>query len=434
MIFQMKEEIKQYTGKKKLIYTSYSPNTRKKDLNFNLKLLFSPLKWKRGEAENNIVNYFKKFYPTSKVFVFNYARSALYHFFKNQKLNTSNEVICQGFTCSAAILPAIWNGLIPRYCDINPQTLSLDEEKLKSMLTPHTKYIIAQHTLGLSPDMELLRKLADENGSILIEDCTHFIPTKEDNKYGKYGDIAIFSFGRDKVISGVDGGVLVVNNTALLNSIPDNFEKLPYPSNKWTLQRILFPILWWIIKKTYFSGFGKLVHLISMSLGILTKATTPEEKKGEKPDSIPAKLPNALALIAEKQIDDLDEIQAHRRKMRDKYKSLYSKIECEEFENYTHTPLRVSILVNDRDKILKYCIERGVNLGDWYSQPISPAQVDQTKLGYSKGQCPVAESICERILNLPVHINMTERDCELVIDTIAEAQEYFKNTEAISSM
>ncbi len=418
---------------KKLIYTSYSPNTRNEDLRLNIKLFFKPLVWKTGDAQNKIIDYFKKYYPGSKVYLYNYARSALYHFFKNQEISSGDEVIYQGFTCSAAVLPALWSGLKPRYCDIDPTTLCMDTNKLKELVNENTKYIVLQHTLGSSPEVDEIRKICNEKGIILIEDCTHFLPSDNYNEIGKVGDISIFSFGRDKIISGVDGGVLMINDPDLVPAIENDYLSLDYPDGKWLLQRMFFPIIWWYVKKYYFLKIGKAIHLASMKLGLLTKATSPEEKLGERPGSIPAKLPNALAELAWNQIKDINSLQENRIKIGNLYDQLLDRVNITENMNSDHygfmtltkrnyPALRYSLLIKDRDKVLKSCYDLGVNLGDWYSQPIAPVEIDQESFAYTKGSCPNAEKVCKSIINLPTHINISEDDCRLIVETLIEVQ------------
>ncbi len=407
-------------NKKKLIYTSYSPNTRKKDLNKNFRLLLNPTKWITGDSDLRVKEYFKKYYPDSDAFVYNYARSAMYHFFINQEIEPNDEIIYQGYTCSAAIQPAIWAGLKPVYADIDEKTLCLDFENLKSLINEKTKYIVLQYTLGLSPDGERIANLAKEKGILLIEDCTHYLPYRDNAEAGMYGDVSIFSFGRDKIVSGVDGGVLLVNNKNLVNSIEKSYKKLPMPNIKWTFQRLLFPIIWSVIKKFYFSFIGKLVHIVCTKLGLLTRATTKEEKAGVKPDSIPARLPNSLGELALDQLNDIDIFQEHRYRIASEYKKLLNDVDLIKYDEFSIPPLRIPLLSEQRDELIKYCYDRGVNLGDWYSQPISPMEVDPKKLFYTYGMCPKAEYISKRIFNLPCHINISIDDCKRVVDCISE--------------
>lgn len=415
-------------NKKKLIYTSYSPNTRKKDLIKNLRLLLNPTKWVTGNSDLRIKEYFRKYYPESEAFVYNYARSAMYHFFINQKIEHNDEIIYQGYTCSAAIQPAIWAGLKPVYADIDEKTLCLDFENLKSLINEKTKYIVLQYTLGLSPEVEEIANLTKEKGILLIEDCTHYLPYRENAQAGMYGDVSIFSLGRDKIVSGVDGGVLLINNKDFVNNVEKSYKNLPMPSMKWTFQRLLFPIIWSIIKNFYFSFIGKAVHIVSTKLGLLTRATTKEEKAGVKPDSIPAKLPNSLGELALDQLSDIDIFQEHRFRIASEYSKLLHDVDLVKYDEFSIPPLRIPVLSEQRDKLVKYCYDRGVNLGDWYSQPISPMEVDPEKLFYSYGMCPKAEYVSKRIFNLPCHINISIEDCKKVVDCIREFLESQRNT------
>jgi len=159
----------------KLIYTSYSPNTRTKDLLVNLKALLQPWAWQKGQYQDRIINWFKSQYGASSAFTFNYARSALYVLFKSLNLNPDDEVIVQGFTCVAAVNPIRWAGAKVKFVDIDPDTLSLGSKKLKEAVNPHTKAILVQHTFGIPGPIEEVVELAKDQNIIVIEDCANTI-------------------------------------------------------------------------------------------------------------------------------------------------------------------------------------------------------------------------------------------------------------------
>lgn len=442
----------------KLIYTSYSSNTRWKDLLLNVLLLFTPWSWQKGKYPKKIVDWFENKFHGSKAFSFNYARSGMYVLFQALKqyfqLNDNDEVIVQGFTCVAAVNPVLWAGLKVKYADIDPRTLNLSIESVKKNITSQTKVIMFQHTLGNSNGIPKIKQFCEKNDLILIEDCTNTILGKHhDRLIGTFGEASIFSLGRDKAVSGVDGGVILINNYHLNPIMKEMSSKLRLPSLNWTLRELLFPIFWLPIKTFYLVKIGKLFHLLFTKLGLLTKATSAKEKSGKLTKQIPSQLPNCLAYLAYKQLEDIQMINKHRIEIISVYRELLQNNRKQTEENgHQHTeynvdnqkdktdkktvikpinlkyiqfingniPLRYPLLVqnNQKENLMKFLKQQNVLVGNWYSTPIAPASVRASKIGYKTNICPTSEKICMQIINLPTHINVTKVDAKKVCNLI----------------
>ena len=411
--------------KKRRIYTSYSPNTRIKDLLLDIAILFQPYSWFRGYYPSKIEEWFRNQYMTDNVFTYNYARSAIYEFLRAAGIGQNDEVIVPAFTCVAAINPVLWTGAKAVYADIDETYLSPGLGSFQKAFTDKTKAIFIQHTFGLSGDLEKTVDWAQEKGLIVLEDCTQVLnPFSQRQKIlGTLGDAAVFSFGRDKVVSGVDGGGLGVNNNEFVEKMRNQQDLLKYPPTSWLLKEILYPLLWAKIKfGMKFGKLGKLLHYIFTKSGLLTRATDADEKLGLKPSYIPARLPNALARLAYRQLNDLEELNKHRAEISSIYDSGLKAISgVKRFSFPAGTILlRYPLLVRDAEKLNKYCTDRGIVLGDWYKTPVAPAEADINAAGYHSGDAPIAESVCSQIINLPTSININSSDAKYIVDVIKE--------------
>lgn len=374
---------------------------------------------KDSEAADQISAFFKDHHSNSTVFLYNFARSGMFEYFKAIKTAEKDEVIFQGFTCAAASLPAIWAGMNVKYVDIEEGSLVPSIQNIEEAITPRTACIVAQYTLGVSPDLKALSELCKEKGISLIVDSTHFIPSAS-HPVHDIGDLFVYSFGRDKVISGVDGGVLVVRNGEVAQKISESYSSLSTPSKKWTLLRILFPFLWHTIKSTYTIKLGKLLHLIYTKTGLLSRSTTPEEKIGVKPQFIPALPALPLLELALHQLKRIESINEHRTKVSKIYNQMLSPIpEVKLYSNKTTLPqLRFPIEVENRDQLVKYLAKHSVIVGDWYDVPVAPSDIPFDVSDYNVGDAPVAESVGTRIINLPTHINIDEKSARTVAQLI----------------
>ena len=130
---------------------------------------------------------------------------------KSFDITYGDEVIVQAFTCLAVPEVVIWCGAKPVYLDID-ESLNLDIRLLEKSISSKTRIIIVQHTFGIPAKIDMIKKIAQKHNIILIEDCAHSLGAKYNSqKIGTFGDAAFFSFGRDKVISSVFGGLAFIN-------------------------------------------------------------------------------------------------------------------------------------------------------------------------------------------------------------------------------
>src|SRR3989338_1413783 len=108
---------------------------------------------------------------------------------------------------------------------------------IKKKISSRSKVLIIQHTFGTSAKLTELLAIAKQHQLYVIEDCAHALGARyQQQLVGTFGDAAIFSFGRDKVISSVYGG-------ALLTKQPFTLPSLPSPSLFWIKQQLVHPFI-----------------------------------------------------------------------------------------------------------------------------------------------------------------------------------------------
>jgi len=406
---------------KKPISISLSPNTEKDDVFLAFRLLFRLNCWKKGKAIEILEEKFKNYLGVKYVFSFNSGRSSLMAIFNALKLEEGEEVLLQGFTCNSAVIPILQRKAKPVFVDID-ETLNLDPKDLERKISPRARIIMIQHTFGFPAKLDEILALVNKHNLLLIEDCAHSLGSKFNNKIcGTFGEAAFFSFGRDKMISSVFGGIIVTNNDDMAQRIKNFKEKLDYPSNFWIFQQLIHPILInkLILKLYRFPTFGKIVLVFFQRIKILSKAVHKKEKKGETPSCFPKKMPNALAILALNQMEKLELFNFHRKEIVQFYEKELEKIGFVlpffKKEKKDVVFMRYPILVNNSNEILKKARKEKILLNDgWRKSPIVPSDTNLEKMGYSMGNCPNAEKTAEIILNLPTHINISQKDAERI--------------------
>jgi dTDP-4-amino-4,6-dideoxygalactose transaminase len=306
-------------GQAKPIFISLSSNVEKDDIKLVLKLIFQPWKWKDKDTVEKLEEELRKFLGAKHAFAFNSGRSAFLAILRALEIKKGREVLLQAFTCNAAVNPILWAGLKPVFVDIEEKTLNINLADLERKITEKSRAVMVQHTFGMPADLDKILEICKKYNLILIEDCAHCLGGKfKEKKLGTFGKASFFSFGRDKIISSVFGGIVITNDDKLAEKIEEFRKFLSLPSYFWIFQQLLYPILTKYFVLPSFrlnSVFGKILLLSFQKLKILSKAVLDKEKKGERPEYIPQKMPKALAKLAENQFKKLERFNNHRKKI-----------------------------------------------------------------------------------------------------------------------
>lgn len=169
--------------------------------------------------EKNFANYLNVKYAVG---LFN-GSIALEVALRSININKNDEVIVtpKSFIISSSI-PILVNAK-PVFADIDNSTLGLTLKSIKKVVTKKTKAIIAVHLGGMPCDIINISKYAKKNNIYLIEDCSQSHGGEYFNKkLGTFGDLATFSFCKDKIIStGGEGGMVVTNSKKLYTRIAE---------------------------------------------------------------------------------------------------------------------------------------------------------------------------------------------------------------------
>ena len=423
----------------KPISISLSPNTEKDDILLALKLFFQPRRWKKENlkkypgGENvkcQLEEEFKRYFGVKYASSFNSGRSALIAILNALDIREGDEVLLQGFTCNSAVIPILSQKAKPVFIDVD-ETINMSPEELEKKISKKSKAVMIQHNFGWPAQIEEISKIAEENNLYLIEDCAHSLGAKFQGKFcGTFGEAAFFSFGRDKIISSVFGGMAVTNNDRIGERIRNFQGKLDFPSNFWIFQQLLHPILVnYLILPAYglSNNLGRIVLGFFHKISILSKAVYKKEKKGEISPYFPKKFPAALAILALNQFRKLERFNAHRRKIAKFYEE---NLEDKNFilplakswEDKMPVFMRYPILIEQNtEAILKEARKRKIYLDDgWRKSPIVPPDTVLTKMDYNLGSCPQAEKIAQNIINLPTHINISREKAKKIVEFIKD--------------
>lgn len=125
-------------------------------------------------------------------------------------LQPGDEVLVPTATFWASVLPMMWLGAVPVFCESETERLGLDPADMDARITPRTRAIVVVHMFGLPSKMTEIRALADKHGLKIIEDASHAHGAEwRGQPCGSLGDIGVFSMQGDKLVPAGEGGMFL---------------------------------------------------------------------------------------------------------------------------------------------------------------------------------------------------------------------------------
>lgn len=122
-----------------------------------------------------------------------------------------DEVISTPMTAEPTNTSILYCGAKVVWADVDPISGNLDPASVASRITPRTRAIVAVHYAGYPVRLAELRRIADQHGIALIEDCAHALgATYGGEAIGTIGDYGLYSFQAIKHMTTVDGGLLTL--------------------------------------------------------------------------------------------------------------------------------------------------------------------------------------------------------------------------------
>lgn len=379
----------------------------------------------KGENTTSLEKWFKQRFSPQAAVSFSTGREALAAVLASFGLGHGDEVIIQAYTCIVVPHAVLWSGAKPVYVDID-DSLNIDPGLLESRITSRTKAVIVQHTFGMPADMPKISEICRRRGLLLIEDCAHSLGASiEDKEVGLWGDAAIFSFGRDKVVSGVSGGMAIMHQVEPAKRLIEMKQEAPQRPRVWVLQNILHPVLTPVfLRWMSYRKIGGIGLKLAQMLGLLNKVYSAAERSSQAPKYLYHVMPNSMASLALQQLEQsLPLFHKHRIALATHYLT-WAEQQNQRIQERTPNSrpawLRFTLFTPHPHKLITKARSQGYILGDWYTHVIMPRPVDDHLLEYEQGSCPKAEAAAQQSINLPTHIFMNETDAKTLTKWIEQ--------------
>lgn len=296
---------------------------------------------------------------------------------------------------------ALYCGAKIDFVDISLETGLISIEKLAEKLEKAKKnnllpsLLIPVHLTGGSCNMREIKKLSNEYGFRILEDASHALGSKYENKYVgscEYSDICVFSFHPVKIITSGEGGIATTNDDLLAeklfkyrtHGIEKNSDKFFLKTSKpWMYEQQLL-------------GYNYRLTDIHAALGL-------------------------------SQLKRLDKFVLQRNEKFNNYKILLKDIEFIKFlnlEKNVYSSYHLAVIVLDekinklQEKIFNFLKESGIGVQIHYI-PIH-CQPYYSKLGFRRGDYPNAEKYANSVISIPLFPDLSEFEQKFVCEKIKE--------------
>ncbi len=160
-----------------------------------------------GEKHKRLQKELRAYLGVKNIDLFTNGHMALELSLQAMALPKGSEVITTPFTFASTTHAIVRNGLIPVFCDINPDDYTIDVSKIEKLITKNTSAIMPVHVYGNICNIKAIEEIANRYKLKVIYDAAHaFGETYKGNGVGMFGDVSCFSFHATKVFNTIEGG------------------------------------------------------------------------------------------------------------------------------------------------------------------------------------------------------------------------------------
>lgn len=292
-------------------------------------------------------------------------------------IGPGDEVITAPYTDIATVMSIINAGAKVVFADVEEDTLTLDPDRVEIQLSDNTHAILPVHIHGQVAEMDPLRQLAERHDLVLLEDAALAAgATYRGRRTGSLGHAGAFSFAPGKVFGGIGwGGMLTTDDPEVAT------------------------------RARQLAGYG------------------PTECELETPDCLEgysAQMSGLQAADLRIKLRHLENWVNRRRAIASNYDEVCDRLGIRRLQPrpWTEPSYRVYVIfLEGRVQAIQRFKDMGVKALPYYPIPLH-LRPSFTKLGYKRGDFPVAEKVTEELICLPVHPHLTDEEVGKVVKAL----------------
>ncbi len=296
-------------------------------------------------------------------------------------LDLKGEIITTPFTFPATPHSISWFGIKPVFCDINPDTMCIDVDKIESLITKDTSAIMPVHVYGNVCDVEKIDRIAKKYNLKVIYDAAHAFGAEVDGvPIGRFGDASMFSFHATKLFNTIEGGCLTFNDP-LLKQKSDLLKNFGIKNEEEIVD----------------IGINSKLNEIQSMIGLLNLELISEErKKRSKIKKIYDKnLSNISGIVINQHLPEVPSLQ------------------------YYPIKIKKDLFGIDRNQLHAELKELGINARKYFYPLLSNIDAYKDLPSSSKSHLPVSNRVVTEVLCLPFHGKIEAFEAEAICDKIS---------------
>lgn len=309
--------------------------------------------------------------------------AALHLIVKSLGIGPGDEVLVPSFTFAASVNVLLYEGAIPVFVDIEPETYNLDPNDLEGKITPRTKAIMVVDVFGHPAEWDGILDIAERYSLKVIDDSCEAIGAEyKGRKLGQFGEAAAFAFYPNKQMTTGEGGVIVTNNAEVARLSRSLRNQGRGEMGAWLEHERL--------------GYNYRMDEMSAALGVSQF--------------------RRLERLLEKRARVAAWYTAHVQKVKGVRPPIVKPHVRMSWFVYVVT-LEEGL---DRGPVMRALKKEGIPSRGYFS-PIHLQPYIRERFGYRGGELPVTESVARRTIALPFHTNLTLEEIELVVEALDRA-------------
>jgi perosamine synthetase len=320
----------------------------------------------------------------------NSATAALHLALRCFNFPPGKKVLVPTMTFSATASAILYNNLHPVFVDSNKETLGLDLDDLDKKYDENCVAVMPVHFSGHPVAMDLLVPWAKERNLAVIEDCAHTIGGIYKGKaLGTWGDIGCFSFEEKKCMTTGDGGMICSNNPELLKDVKA-YRWVGIDKDNWKTAKEYTSTnkdaMHWFYEINVL-GYKYNMNDLTASIGLvqLGKVLKMNERRSEI-------ISRYMAGIRNLRISNLLP-----------------------FEPKKYVYQMFGIRSDRKEDLILYLKSKGIPTGCHYT----PLHMQPLFRDFG-GDCPVAEREYYRMITLPLHFDLTDKEIDFIINALCD--------------
>ncbi|MFC4438119.1 MULTISPECIES: DegT/DnrJ/EryC1/StrS family aminotransferase [Natrialbaceae] len=306
-------------------------------------------------------------------------------------IGEGDEVIVPAFTFIATANAVRLAGARPVFADIESETYGLDPAAVAENVTEDTAAIMPIHPYGAPCRIGALADIASDANVPLIEDAAEAFGSEYRGRaLGTIGDTATLSFCQNKVLPTGEGGAVVTDDDELARRL-ERFRSHGRAS------------------EDYFSSAGSGDYV---ALGTNVRMS------------------DLVASVGCAQLEKVDELIAERRRVAARYTAGLTDAPGVEphtaVDGDTHVYQLFTVTLGadvDRDAVIDTLAERSIASKVYWDPPVHLTHAYRERYGYERGLLPVTEGVSERVLSLPIHPELRNREVDRIVAAVRDGVE-----------